>query len=78
MFTTLMLDLAGILRYLNLSGSVTYIEASNTIRVDIPTEVCPIYLSRHAFHTIDSTMYALQREKFLFDTFKGKTGVIWA
>ena len=45
--------------------------------VTLDNEDVPIYLEYRNLLTIDATVGILLHEKFLFDTFKGKTGVIW-
>lgn len=70
-------DIKGLMKYLGVPGSVYYTTSSATYVLDIPTEVAPIYIEYRTMVNLDSVINTIQREKFLFDTYKGKTGVIW-
>jgi sulfur carrier protein ThiS len=77
MLTSTNLTLKGLLKYLNMPGQVYQNYTDSKFVVDLDNEVVPVYLEYRNLLTIDSITNTLLQEKFLFDTFKGKTGVIW-
>jgi hypothetical protein len=71
------LTLKGLLKHHNMSGQIYQSYEKSQFVVDLDSEVVPIYLEYRNLLTIDSITNILLQEKFMFDTFKGKTGVIW-